>query len=36
VGDDEIAAAMMGPAGEKVFVYHMQRNRGALKQAVNS
>jgi hypothetical protein len=34
VGDEQIAAAMTGAAGEKVFLYHMQRNRGALKQAV--
>jgi hypothetical protein len=34
VGDDEIAAAMGGGAGEKVVMYHLQRNRGALKQMV--
>jgi hypothetical protein len=34
VGDDEIAAAMGGAAGEKVVMYHLQRNRGALKQMV--
>lgn len=35
VGDDEIAAAMGGAAGEKVVMYHLQRNRGALKQMVS-
>jgi hypothetical protein len=35
VGDDEIAAAMGGAAGEKVVLYHLRRNRGALKQMVS-
>jgi hypothetical protein len=36
VGDSEIAAAMGGGAGERVVMYHLSRNRAALKQMVNS
>lgn len=36
VGDEEIAKAMMGRPGERVFLYHMSRNRATLKQMANS
>lgn len=31
-GDDEIAGAMAGPAGEQVTVTHIRRNRAAIRQ----
>jgi hypothetical protein len=36
IGDDEIAAAMAGGAGEKTVMTHLSRNRATLKQWVNS
>jgi len=36
VGDDQVAAAMQGPAGEQVVVSHMIRNKLALKQALDN
>jgi hypothetical protein len=35
VGDDEIAAAMQGEAGERVTMFHLRRNRATLKQMLN-
>jgi hypothetical protein len=34
VGDDEIAAAMAGGAGEKVILTHIRRNRASIKQSL--
>ena len=31
-GDDEIAGAMSGPAGEEVTVTHIRRNRSRIRQ----
>lgn len=31
-GDDEVAGAMAGPAGEQVVVTHIRRNRGRIRQ----
>lgn len=33
-GDDQIAAAMQGPAGEGVVVTHIRRNRPAIREAL--
>jgi hypothetical protein len=35
-GDDQVAAAMSGAAGEDVTVTHLRRNAPLLKQLVNS
>lgn len=34
LGDDELAAAMSGPAGEKVVVTHIKRNASSIKQLI--
>jgi hypothetical protein len=35
VGDDEIARAMVGPAGERVFFYHLKRNKASARQILD-
>lgn len=34
VGDEQIAAAMMGSPGEEVVMFHLRRNRATVKQIV--
>lgn len=36
IGDDEIAGAMAGVAGEKTVITHIRRNRASIKQMLDS